>query len=102
MGEKADKRIVDFVKRIGKKYKIEKAIFFGSRAKGDYLKDSDFDIMLVSEDFKGIFFTKRISMTYKFWKHFPFEIEPLCYTPDEFNKLKKQICIVREVCQRGD
>ena len=101
MGQKADKRIVDFVKRIGKKFKIEKAIFFGSRARGDYLNNSDYDILLVSEDFKGIFFTKRISMTYEFWKHFPLEIEPLCYTPEEFNKLKKRIGIVKEAVKEG-
>jgi hypothetical protein len=101
MGEKADKRIVDFLKRVRIKFKIEKAVFFGSRATGDYLKNSDFDILLVSEDFKGIFFTKRISMMYEFWKHYPLEIEPLCYTPEEFNKLKKQIGIVREAVKQG-
>lgn len=101
MSEKADKRILDFLKRARKKFKIDKAIFFGSRAKGDSLKDSDFDILLVSEDFKGIFLSKRISMMYEFWRHYPLEIEPLCYTPEEFNKLKNQIGIVREAVKHG-
>ncbi|NIM77351.1 MAG: hypothetical protein GTO20_01020 [Candidatus Aminicenantes bacterium] len=33
----------------GKKIKIEKIIFFGSRARGDYNKDSDWDFLVISD-----------------------------------------------------
>ena len=101
MAGKTDKKIKDFVVRVGKEYNLEKAIFFGSRARGDNFKASDYDIILVSPDFKGVFFTKRLSMMYDFWKHYPLEIEPLCYTPQEFEKKRKEMGIVREAVKEG-
>jgi len=35
---------------------------FGSRARGNHLKDSDYDLIVVSSRFEGIPFTKRIVM----------------------------------------
>lgn len=101
MGKKADAKIKDFVKRVRKEFRIEKAIFFGSRARGDYFKNSDYDIIFVSPDFKGLFFTKRIAKMYGFWKHFPLEIEPICYTPEEFKKKSKEHGIVRTAIKEG-
>jgi len=101
MGKKADPRIMDFLGKVRKKYKIDKAIFFGSRARNDNFKDSDYDVILVSPDFRGIFFTKRIALMYEFWNHYPLDIEPLCYTPEEFEVKKKQIGIVREAVKEG-
>lgn len=101
MGKKTDPRIKDFLKRARKKFNIQKAIFFGSRARGDYLKDSDYDIILVSPDFENIFFTKRIAQRYIFWKHYPLEIEPICYTPEEFKIKSKEHGIVRQAIKEG-
>jgi len=101
MGQKADSRITDFLQKVRKKYNIDKAIFFGSRAKDEHLKDSDYDIILVSDDFRDIFFSKRSALMYDFWQHWPIEIEPLCYTPEEFEAKKKQIGIVSEAIKEG-
>ena len=101
MDKNADAKIKDFVQRVKKKYNIEKAIFFGSRVRNDYLKHSDYDIILVSPDFQGKFFTKRISEMYQFWKYFPLDIEPLCYTPQEFKKKAKEYGIVRTAIKEG-
>ncbi len=101
MGKEPDRRIIDFVNRVRKKYDIEKAIFFGSRARGVNFKDSDYDVILVSTDFDGVFFTKRIANMYEFWDHYPLDIEPLCYTPEEFEEKKKQIGIVRQAVEEG-
>jgi uncharacterized protein len=101
MGKKTDSRIIDFVRRAEKKYNIEKAIFYGSRARGDNFKDSDFDIILVSPDFRGIFFSQRIAQMYIFWKHYPLEIEPICYTPEEFEQKKNEIGLVRTAVKEG-
>lgn len=101
MGKKEDPRIIDFLRKVKKEFKIEKAIFFGSRARGDNFKDSDYDIILVSPDFEKYFFSKRIAEMYKFWNYYPLEIEPLCYTPEEFEKKKKQIGIVRQAVKEG-
>ena len=101
MAKAPDKRIKDFIKKVKKHYQIEKAILFGSRARGDHLLTSDYDIILVSKDFKNIFFTKRMSAMYKYWSHYPLEIEPFCYTPEEFNIKKKQIGIVQQAVKEG-
>jgi len=101
MGKKADSRITDFLQKVRERYNINQAIFFGSRATGEHLNDSDYDIILVSQDFRGIFFSKRIALMYDFWQHWPLEIEPLCYTPEEFEAKKKQIGIVSEAVKEG-
>lgn len=101
MGEEADSKITDFLQRVRKKYNICQAIFFGSRARGEHLKDSDYDIILVSDDFRDIFFSKRSALMYDFWQHWPIDIEPLCYTPEEFEAKKNQIGIVSEAIKQG-
>ncbi len=101
MGARTDSRIEDFVQRVREKYRITQAIFFGSRARGDHLADSDYDIILVSPDFQGVFFSQRSALMYDFWKHWPLEIEPLCYTPGEFETKKQQIGIVNEAVREG-
>ncbi len=91
----------DFVAKVRRHYKLEKAILFGSRARGDQFNDSDYDVLLVSDDFKGIFFPQRIARMYDFWAHYPAEIEPLCYTHDEFEQKKKELGIVRQAVAEG-
>lgn len=100
MGKKPDKKVESFVKKIKTEFNIDKVIFFGSRAKGAFKKNSDYDFILVSKDFRGVNFTDRISKIYPYWNYND-TIEPLCYTPEEFNKLKKQITIVREAVNEG-
>ncbi len=101
MGQRTDSKIEDFVRRVREKYRITQAIFFGSRARGDCLVDSDYDIVLVSPDFQGVFFSQRSALMYDFWTHWPLEIEPLCCTPEEFEVKKKQIGIVSEAVKEG-
>lgn len=101
MGRIIDPKINDFVARVRKKYKIETAIFFGSKARGDHFKHSDYDIILVSPDFEKVFFSKRIANMYEFWKHYPLEIEPICYTPSEFRKKIKEHGIVSSAVKEG-
>jgi predicted nucleotidyltransferase len=101
MGQRADSRIEDFVRRVREKYRITQAIFSGSRARGDYLADSDYDIVLVSPDFQGVFFSQRSASMYDFWTHWPLEIEPLCYTPEEFEAKRQQIGIASEAITEG-
>ncbi|MFB6158724.1 MAG: nucleotidyltransferase domain-containing protein [Candidatus Nanohalobium sp.] len=79
---------------------IEKAILFGSRARGDYLKHSDVDLILVSEDFKGVDWTERGKRFYLQWEgEQPLEI--LCYTPEEFEKKKNMIGTVKTAAEEG-
>jgi len=89
-----------FYKKLKRKFKIEKLILFGSRARGDNLKESDFDFIVVSKDFREIPFIFRASELYDFWEE-NVDIEPLCYTIEEFNKKKGQLGIVKTAVEEG-
>jgi len=82
-------RIVDHIK---KKFEPEKVILFGSGARGDYLKDSDYDLMLVSRRFKRDDFRERIVKLYELVDE-PISIDVLCYTPEGFEEQLKTVCI---------
>ena len=100
MDREAVRVINDFVKKIKKKFSINKVIFFGSRANDEYLKSSDIDLVIVSDDFEGIDFSKRISMIYNYWD-FKYAVDFLCYTKKEFEKFSKMITIAREALRKG-
>ena len=89
-----------FKQNLGNKVQIGKVIFFGSRASGKPHKDSDIDLIIVSKDFRGKTFRERPVGFYDYW-NLDYPVDFLCYTPEEFNKLKKQITIVREAVNNG-
>lgn len=89
-----------FSQKLRKKYKVQKLILFGSRARGDNLKTSDFDFIIVSDDFKGKPFIFRPSELYDLWSE-TVDIEPLVYTEKEFDHMKKRIGIVQTAVKEG-
>ena len=88
------------MENVKKDYSIERVIFFGSRSRNDHLECSDFDVIVVSDDFEKIFFTDRISKMYKYWKS-PKSLEIFCYTLKEFERKKRQLCIVKKAVETG-
>jgi len=70
---------------------------FGSYAKGTWIEDSDIDLIIVSDDFKNIPFTKRLDIVNSVvWEEGiePY-IEALPYTTEEFKvKIKKSIVLL--------
>ena len=99
-----DKETAEISKRFAEKLKKEinpeKILLFGSRARGDNFKTSDFDFIIVSEKFNGVHFLDRMSGIYKYWDN-DYLIEPLCYTSKEFEMKKKQIGIVKKAVEEG-
>ena len=79
--------------------RIERAILFGSRARGDHFKDSDWDVILVSDDFEGVFFPKRISRLLLAIS--VSSVEMFCYTPDEFEKGRDGFGIIGVAFREG-
>lgn len=47
---------------------------------GEALKDSDYDVLIVSPDFAGIPFMARMSLALELWDA-PFDLDVLCYNP---------------------
>jgi|SRR3989344_268408 len=89
-----------FKKQLSFNIPIKKMILFGSMAKGKAHRDSDIDLIIVSDKFKGKKSFKRSIGFYKYWNQ-DYPVDFLCYTSKEFNKLKNQITIVREAVRNG-
>lgn len=93
-------KIKTFKKRLQRDFKLGRFILFGSFARGDYKRWSDIDLLIVSKDFKNFRKVQRAAKLYDYWTY-KYPVDFLCYTPEEFNKLKKQITIVREAVKEG-
>lgn len=77
--------------------RIDKAFLFGSRASGDFLEESDWDVLIVSLEFAGISFPERATFVLK---KLPLRrVELLCYTEEEFKERAGEISIVAEAAK---
>ncbi|MHC4864197.1 MAG: nucleotidyltransferase [Planctomycetota bacterium] len=56
-------------------------------ARWDNFVTSDYDFVLVSKEFSGKPFPRRASGLYKLWPS-SCDLEVLCYTPEEWSRLK--------------
>ncbi len=63
MGKLKDREVKRFAAKLKRRLRIWR-IFFGSRARSEYVKGSDYDFMVVWPDFEEIFFTSRPSLLY--------------------------------------
>ncbi len=90
----------EFLIRLNEEIKIENIILFGSRAGRNFNEESDVDLIIVSSYFEGMNFFERASKMYDYWE-MDIPVDFLCYTPKEFNKLKKGITIVSEALREG-
>ena len=65
------------------KYRVEKAFLYGSYAKGNYHRDSDIDIVVISKDFTGNRFRDSLRLL-KLCRGIDLRIEPMPYRPEDF------------------
>ena len=101
MGKKTIvKQLKEFKNAVRKDIHINRMIFFGSRARIGFHRDSDIDLVIVSPKFRRLNFFKRGAKMYDYW-NLNYPVDFLCYTPEEFNKLKKHVTIVREAVKEG-
>lgn len=94
------KQLIKFKTELEKNVPVDKIIFFGSRAKGKFHPDSDIDLIIVSPKFRRLNFFTRGAKMYDYW-NLNYPVDFLCYTPEEFNKLKRQVTIVKEALEEG-
>lgn len=95
-----DQCVADFVGRLKQRYRLERMILFGSRATDNWLRESDYDFIIVSPDFAGKRFTERAVEVSYLWEA-DAGVETLCYTPEEFRRKAQQISIVAEAIKTG-
>lgn len=94
------KVVKDFVQKLSQDFTLQKVILFGSQAKGSAQSESDVDLIIVSEDFRVIRSFERSARMYDYWDAF-IPVDFICYTPDEFERLKKRISLVSEALREG-
>ena len=105
MGEKEHliSNLKRFVGKLSKDFRISNIILFGSRARKKIKFEDiehDVDLIIVSDDFKGKNFFERARRMYDYWD-LDLPVDFLCYTNEEFNKLKNKITIVNEALKKG-
>ena len=94
------KEIKPFIGKINKEFKPTMIILFGSRAKGNAWKRSDYDFVIVSEKFNNVHWLKRISKIIKHWD-LNEDIDVLPYTQKEFEDKKENSSTVRTAIKEG-
>ena len=98
--DKKKSKLISELKKFKEQNKLEKLYLFGSRVSGKTHKWSDVDLIVVSKMFKGRGILERSPGLYIQW-NLDYPVDFLCYSPEEFNKLKKQITIVKEAVENG-
>lgn len=87
-----------FLRELSKLARVEQVYLFGSYARGDWIKTSDIDLIVVSSDFEGTRFLDRLDMVNKAaWRAFsrpPIEAIPL--TPKELKEKEERSAAIRD------
>ena len=102
--EKNVKKIIrDYLSTISKRIRIEKAILFGSWARGDNLQDSDIDLIVISPDFEHMSLEERLTLLERLWnfKKYGRSIEAFGYTAEEFKRLKRYSLTIQDALHDG-
>lgn len=96
--------LTDEVRRVVERFKeragIERVFVVGSQVGREAGPHSDVDLLLVDPRFRGEKFFERPVALYDHWpKGIP--VDFLCYTPEEFERLKDRPTIVRVAVEEG-
>ena len=98
--DKKKSKVIQKLREFKHQNNIEKMYWFGSRVTGIPNRWSDIDLIIVSKQFKGKGLLQRAPPLHLKW-NLNYPVDLLCYTPEEFNKLKKQITLVRYAVKEG-
>ena len=71
---------------------------FGSRVRGDWLKTSDIDVVIVSEDFRDMSFLERLDLVERVqWEEgISPHIEAIPLTPEELRERIERSAVLRD------
>ena len=98
--EKYLKKLLNFRKSLMKKVNVSEMILFGSRARGDYKEDSDFDLIIVSDDFEGKKSFHRAIGFYEYWD-IDSPVDFVCLTNLEMEKKRNEVGVIGEALKEG-
>jgi predicted nucleotidyltransferase len=100
MGKTNDKRLTIFIRNVQKALDPSLILLFGSRARGDFLEESDYDVIVVAESFKGIHFPSRGAEVLKYHPG-GISLEVLCFTPEEFEIERRSFSVAAVAEKEG-
>lgn len=89
------KVIEDFVHKVLKEYPDAEIYLFGSYARGDWLINSDIDLIVISNYFRNVNWFERLTKL-RLLASFDYSFEILAYTRDEFQRKLSEIGIIQE------
>ncbi|ABO51514.1 DNA polymerase, beta domain protein region [Desulforamulus reducens MI-1] len=93
--------VQDFIKALkGKNVRVEKAILYGSYAKGKATEDSDIDVAIISPDF-GQDYLEEAVMLKEISEDIDLDISPRPYSLDEFKKGRRGQFLYDEIISKG-
>ena len=98
--DKSKARLIQQLREFKQRNKISKLYLFGSLVSGKTHRSSDVDLIVVANRFRGKGLLERAPRLYMDW-NLDYPVDFLCYTPEEFNKLRKRITIVKEAVEKG-
>ena len=96
--ESIQKIVEDYIPNLSKQISIEKVILFGSYAKGNTHKDSDVDIAVFSDYFKGMSRVDGIHFLLLRAMDYDIDLEPQPFTMDEY---KDPVGLVQDILKTG-
>lgn len=97
---RAGSEITPFIRELEVRFAPEQIILFGSRARGDHWKPSDYDFIVVSSRFAGRRWHERVVDIQRLWNR-PEDLDVLPYTPQEFAEQLTNSSTVRSAVREG-
>ncbi|HHY22649.1 MAG TPA: nucleotidyltransferase domain-containing protein [Clostridiaceae bacterium] len=91
--------VEEYLEDLSSEIKIDKAILFGSYAKGDYSVDSDVDLAIFSDSFRDMDHIESIKyLLKKARKYRGVDLQPISFTNQDY---EERLGIVEEVLGTG-
>ncbi|WP_061213580.1 nucleotidyltransferase domain-containing protein [Syntrophomonas wolfei] len=87
-----------YIERLRQEIPVEKALLFGSYARGTYDSGSDIDLAIFSDYFQGMRRVDGIAFLLSRADEIDLDLEPLAFTCDEY---REKIGLVDEIIRNG-
>lgn len=104
MATQTDARLAEFraefLPKLVATFRPSVVLAFGSRTRGEGLRSSDLDLLIVSESFRGVRWLDRPVRVLEALG-LPFGVDLLCYTPEEYERKRRELGIVRTATETG-
>ncbi len=95
-----NRELAGFSKKAKRRFADARVILFGSRARGDSLLESDYDILVISSKFEGMHFLRRMEALFPLWGG-KLRADIFGFTPQEISRRRNELGIVGTALREG-